>query len=74
MENVPYRSAVGALMYIATRTRPDISFAVNILARKVSNPAKIHWSAAKRVFRYLRRTSQCGIRIGSVTPGSGIVA
>ena len=29
---VPYLSAIGALMYIANCTRPDIAFAVNLLA------------------------------------------
>ena len=30
---VPYLSAIGALMYIANCTRSDIAFAVNLLAR-----------------------------------------
>ena len=33
MENIPYASVVGSLMYAQTCTRPDISFAVGMLGR-----------------------------------------
>ncbi|GJR21466.1 retrovirus-related pol polyprotein from transposon TNT 1-94 [Tanacetum coccineum] len=39
---VPYLSAIGALMYLTNCTRPDISFAVNLLARFSSSPIKRH--------------------------------
>ena len=35
---VPYLSAIGALMYLANYTRPDIAFAVNLRARYGSAP------------------------------------
>ena len=38
---VPYVSAIGALMYVANFTRPDIAFAVNLLARHSAVPNKI---------------------------------
>lgn len=52
--NKPYREAVGCLMYLMTHTRPDISFAVNILSRYQSNASDVHWSLVKRVLRYLK--------------------
>ncbi|KAK4404141.1 hypothetical protein Sango_0782700 [Sesamum angolense] len=35
---VPYLSAIGALMYLANHTKPDVTFAVNLLARYSSAP------------------------------------
>jgi hypothetical protein len=56
--DVPYASAVGALMYAALATRPDIAYAVTALCQFMSAPAISHWNAAKRVFRYLQGTQQ----------------
>ena len=56
MEQFPYASAVGSLMYAQVCTRPDITFIVGMLGRYVSNPGPSHWKAVKRVMRYLQRT------------------
>ena len=40
---VPYLSAVGALLYLAQCTRPYINFSVNLLARYSSAPTMRHW-------------------------------
>lgn len=58
MRNVPYQEAIGCLMYLSQCTRPDISYAVNVLSRFNSNPHLNHWLSVKRVFRYLRGTSK----------------
>ena len=57
-----YQSAVGALLYLSTRTRPDITYAVCNVAKFSSNPSNKHWSAVKRIFRYLKGTSLLGIK------------
>jgi len=53
---VPYLSAIGALMYLANYTRPDLSFSINLLARYSSSPTRRHWNGVKHIFRYLRGT------------------
>jgi hypothetical protein len=58
MANVPYSSAVGALMYAALATRPDIAHAVTALCQFMAEPTITHWLAAKRVLRYLHGTRQ----------------
>ena len=56
MQQVPYISIVGSLMYLAVTTRPDIAYAAGVLARFNSNPGPYHWMAAKHVLRYLKGT------------------
>ena len=59
--HVPYLSAIGALMYLANSTRPDIAFAVNLLARHSAAPTKRHWVGVKTVLRYLNGTRDLGL-------------
>ena len=49
-----YRELVGSLMYLATATRPDITYAVTQLSKHMMTPAVMHFTAAKHVLRYLR--------------------
>ena len=58
---VPYMSAIGALMYLANCTRPDIAFSVNLLSRYSSAPTQRHWKGIKHIFRYLRGTVDLGL-------------
>jgi len=65
---VLYREPVGNLMYLAAATRPDISYAVSKAARVMDRPTVKNWNEVKRIFRYLRSSSNCGLRY---TRGSG---
>jgi hypothetical protein len=69
MQKVPYREAVGGLMYIANGTRPDIAYAANLLARVASNPGRIHWQAVKHLVRYLKGTRNHRLTYGAGAKG-----
>jgi hypothetical protein len=56
-----YQSAVGSLLYLAMATRPDITFAVSNVAKFFSHPTTQHWTAVKRIMRYLRGTADYGL-------------
>ena len=58
---VPYLSTIKALLYLAQCTRPDISFAVNLLARYSNAPTRRHWNGVKDIFRYLKGTTDLGL-------------
>ncbi|OIW12049.1 hypothetical protein TanjilG_24473 [Lupinus angustifolius] len=64
-----YRSIVGALQY-ATITRPDIAYSVNKVCQFLANPLEEHWSAVKRILRYLVGTQNHGIIFQPTIPAS----
>ena len=68
LPDVPYRSLIGALLYAATMTRPDIATAVSILCRHMQHYNMDHWRAAKHLLRYLKGTTHYHIHYdGSTT-------
>src|ERR1700749_4250076 len=56
-------------MYIANGTRPDIAYAVNMLAQVAVNPGRVYWNAAKHVVRYLKGTRDLRLTFGSTSEG-----
>ena len=69
MKNVPYREAVGSLMYAAMGTRPDIAFATSTVAQFSDNPGWAHWEAVKRIYRYLKGTKSLELTYGGDNRG-----
>ena len=63
-----YSALIGSLMYLAISTRPDIAFAVNKLAQFTSDPKTKHWTAVKRIFRYLKGTRSFALAYGGTDP------
>ncbi|KMQ87021.1 integrase core domain protein [Lasius niger] len=60
-DQVPYRQAVGSLMYLMTATRPDLAYALSIVSTKLDSPTQADWMAVKRVYRYLKGTINYGL-------------
>ena len=60
-DQLRYSQIIGSLMYLASTTRPDISFVVSKLGRFVSNPGDEHWKTVERVMHYLKGTTSYGI-------------
>lgn len=61
MANIPYREVLGSLMWLQVATRPDLSFAVNMLSRFANNPGRVHWEAMKHTLAYVKSTTHYGI-------------
>ena len=64
MACIPYREAVGSIMYAAITARPDIAFIAGQLAQHCENPGLSHWKSAKRVLKYLAGTREHGLCFG----------
>lgn len=62
LSKIPYQAAVGSLLYLTQCTRPDIQFAVNDVSRFNSNYRIPHWTAVKRIMRYLNGTKDLKLR------------
>ena len=61
---------VGSLIYAAMATRPDIAQAVGTVSKFNSKPSEAHFTAVKRIFRYLRGTSDLTLRYQRQEDGS----
>ncbi|GKF04268.1 hypothetical protein Tco_0034936 [Tanacetum coccineum] len=56
MQNIPYASAIGSIMYAVRCTRLDVAFAQNITSRFQQNPGDEHWTTVKNIMKYLHNT------------------
>ncbi|UYV73216.1 TIGD6 [Cordylochernes scorpioides] len=57
-----YQEALGMLMFLAVNTRPDIAYITSKLSQYSRQPKQMHWTAIKRVMRYLRETIDLGVK------------
>jgi hypothetical protein len=69
MSKVSYSSVVGSLMYAMVCSRPNLSYAMSLVSRYMTNPGKEHWNVVKWIFRYLRGTSNAYLQFGRTRNG-----
>ncbi|GBM60234.1 Retrovirus-related Pol polyprotein from transposon TNT 1-94 [Araneus ventricosus] len=68
MAEFPYRNLLGCLSFLANRTRPDISYTVNILSQYQNNPGKEHWKGLLRLLGYVKSTSFYQLNLSCFKP------
>ena len=56
MDEIPYASAIGSIMYAMLYTRIDVSYALSMTSRFQSNPGECQCITVKNILKYLRRT------------------
>ncbi|XP_019242117.1 PREDICTED: uncharacterized protein LOC109222191 [Nicotiana attenuata] len=59
-----YHKLIGKLLYL-TITRPNLSFAVQVLSQFMQHPKQSHWDTALRVVRYVKGAPSLGILLGT---------
>jgi hypothetical protein len=64
MAMIPYKEAVGTLMYAGLGTCPDITYAIQVLSKFSKDLGKAHWEAVKQVFCYLKGTQELWLTYG----------
>jgi hypothetical protein len=57
MRNILYTYAVGSLMYVQVRIKPDLAFVVRMMWRFQSNLKIDYWKVFKKVIRDLQETN-----------------
>mmetsp|Transcript_40744 Transcript_40744/g.83342 ORF Transcript_40744/g.83342 Transcript_40744/m.83342 type:complete len:410 (-) Transcript_40744:207-1436(-) len=67
-----YREQLGCLQYLASMTRPDLSYIVGQLARYMQNPGTQHVVALKRVFRYVNGSRDRGLMFRAGSPSKPV--
>jgi hypothetical protein len=64
-----FQKLIGALLYIATHTRPDIATSASILSKRIKQPTETDWNEAKRIVRYLKGTKELKLKLTSSKRG-----
>ncbi|XP_073137926.1 secreted RxLR effector protein 161-like [Henckelia pumila] len=69
MDSIPYASGVGSLIYGMVCTRLDLAYSISVVSRFMANPGHCHWEALKWIMRYLKETTNIGLKFEKQTAG-----
>ena len=64
MQDVPYKAAVGSLMYAMVATRADLAFPMSVVSQYMAKSGPMHWAVVKRIMRYLQGTLELKLVLG----------
>jgi hypothetical protein len=64
MKKMPYREAIGSLIYTSIATCPDITFTILTLSQFLENLGEVHWDVVKHIFHYLAGTKDLQLTYG----------
>jgi len=56
-----YQQEVGSILYLTTKTRPDIAYATGLLSRYMANPGPEHFAALDKLWKYLASYPKQGL-------------
>ncbi len=62
----PFRSIIGSILYLSMKARPDLSTAINLLARHVTKPTLLLERGLLRLLKCLNSTKSTSLQL---TPG-----
>jgi hypothetical protein len=60
-----FQREIGAIMYLMTKTRPDLAYPIGYMARYMANPGPIHFKILIKVWQYLSSTRNLGLSLQS---------
>ncbi|GBN60444.1 Retrovirus-related Pol polyprotein from transposon TNT 1-94 [Araneus ventricosus] len=66
MSKFPYRSLIGCLSFLADRTRPDISFSVNLMSQFSNGYTFEQWKIVVYIMNYVFKTKDYKINLSNV--------
>lgn len=66
MKKYPYRTLIGCLSFLADRSRPDISYSVNLMSQFCNGYTCQHWAFLVDILNYVFQTKSYKINLSNV--------